>query len=136
MLHLDKYPAPCASVLAQFAPAVPLWAAASGFTKDDVRQEITLAVLAGEDPARAVPTALGIRKVGGPWRPIDATVWAGSYNFTLDTDSINGEPSAAMPAPRFARGNMAAGISADSGIGLRAAQKRLKRQRDLFELGR
>jgi hypothetical protein len=72
MLHLDLYPLACRQVLAAFGSAAPRWAASSGLTLDDVLQELALAALAGADPARAVPAALGIRRLpGGRWVALD-----------------------------------------------------------------
>lgn len=72
MLHLDAYPLACQQAVENFSRAVPAWAAASGLTADDVRQELSLAALMGADPARAVPKALGIRRLqGGRWVALD-----------------------------------------------------------------
>lgn len=122
------YPAACQAVLSQYAPMAHSLARASGLTLDDLRQEIALAWHAGLDPARAVPPAVGVRRLpGGAWRSQDLAVAATA------ADGI--EPTGEMPRPKARRGEVAAGVAADCGVGLRAAQKRLKRQLGAAELG-
>lgn len=124
----NLYPANCQQVLVQYAPLARSLAAASGLTLDDLRQEIALAWLSGLDPASAVPAAIGVRRLpGGAWRSQDLAVAATA------ADDI--EPPGEMPRPRTRRGSVSAGVAADLGLGLRAAQKRLKRQRDAAKRG-
>lgn len=123
----NLYPANCQQVLVQYAPLAHSLAAASGLSLDDLRQEIALAWLSGRDPASAVPAAIGVRRLpGGAWRSQDLAVAATA------ADDI--EPTE-MPRPKARRGSVAAGVAADLGLGLRAAQKRLKRQRDAAGAG-
>ena len=63
----------------------------------------------------------------GAWRSRDLAVAATA------ADDI--EPTGEMPRPKARRGSVAAGVAADLGLGLRAAQKRLKRQRDAAGAG-
>ena len=124
----NLYPASCQQVLVQYAPLAHTLAAVSGLSLDDLRQEIALAWLAGADPASAVPAAIGVRRLpGGAWRSRDLAVAATA------ADDI--EPTGEMPRPKARRGSVAAGVAADLGLGLRAAQKRLKRQRDAAGAG-
>lgn len=135
----NSYPAGCQAILVQYAPLAHSLATASGLTMDDLRQEIALAWLEGKDPARAVPGALGLRRlpriVDGKkrnyWRSADLHVNARRAEETVDVFGEVGE----MPRPKASRGAVAAAVAADLGLGLRVAQKRLKRQRDAAKRG-
>lgn len=124
------YPPECARLIEDFRPVSAAWAAAAGVTLDDVRQELARAWLAGEDPRGSVPRALGLRKIGAVWRSEDLAVVARAAE--LDPEA---EPACEMPTPKPARGHLTAAIMADAGgkIGRRAAQKRLKRARELAQ---
>lgn len=124
----NSYPAECQRTIDQFSPLAFRLAGASGLTLDDIRQELAVAWLCGQDPARAVPAAVGVRRLpSGAWRSRDLAVAATA------ADDI--EPTGEMPRPKARRGSVAAGVAADLGLGLRAAQKRLKRQRDAAGAG-
>lgn len=127
----NSYPAACAAVLAQYAPLAHTLAQASGLSIDDIRQELAVAWLVGQDPARAVPAALRVRRLpGGDWRSTDLHVAARAADLAAGV-----EPVAEFPRPRSSRGAVAASVAVDAGVGLRAAQKRLKRQRDAAGAG-
>jgi len=126
----NLYPASCQQVLVQYAPLAHTLAAASGLSLDDLRQEIALAWLAGADPAHTVPALLGLRRLACGWVSTDLHVNARR----ADTDE-SFEPIEELPRPKARRGDVAAGVAADLGLGLRAAQKRLKRQRDAAAAG-
>lgn len=121
----NLYPADCQRTIDQFSPLAACLAAASGLTLDDLRQEIALAWLAGDDPARSVPRSLGVRRLqSGRWVALDPAVYGGEFvDEVIDCDAV------ALPL-RDERGSLTRGIATDGYIGLRAAQKRLKRQRD------
>lgn len=124
----NRYPAECQQVLSQYAPLAHTLAHASGLSMDDIRQELAVAWLVGQDPARAVPAAVGVRRLpGGAWRSQDLAVAATA------ADDI--EPTGDVPRPKARRGSVSAGVAADLGLGLRAAQKRLKKQRELALAG-
>lgn len=126
----NRYPASCQQVLVQYAPLARSLAAASGLTLDDLRQEIALAWLGGAEPAHAVPASLGLRRLACGWVSTDLHV-----NARRAGDDENFVPTEEMPRPKSRRGSVAAGVAADLGLGLRAAQKRLKRQRDAAGAG-
>lgn len=121
----NSYPAACAAVLAQYAPLAHTLAQASGLGMDDLRQAIVLAWLEGAEPANAVPASLGLRRLACGWISTDLHV-----NARRAGDDENFVPTEEMPRPKVRRGSVAAGVAADLGLGLRAAQKRLKRQRE------
>lgn len=127
----NSYPAACAAVLAQYAPLAHTLAQASGLSMDDLRQAIVLAWLEGAEPAKAVPASLGLRRLSSyGWVSTDLHV-----NARRAENDENFEPTEEMPRPKVRRGSVAAGVAADLGVGLRAAQKRLKRQRDAAGAG-
>mgnify|MGYP001619501848 CR=1 FL=1 len=126
----NLYPAACQPVLRQYAPLAHSLAQASGLSMDDLRQAIVLAWLEGAEPAHAVPASLGLRRLPCGWVSTDLHVNARR----AETDEILG-PIEEMPRPKARRGDVAAGVAADLGLGLRAAQKRLKRQRDAAGAG-
>lgn len=125
----NSYPAACEAVLAQYAPLAHTLAQASGLTMDDLRQAIVLAWLEGAEPAHAVPALLGLRRLACGWVSTDLHV-----NARRASDE-SFEPIEELPRPKASRGSVAAGVAADLGLGLRAAQKRLKRQRDAAAAG-
>ena len=106
---------------------------ASHYPIEDLRQDVAEAMLAGKNIHRAVPAALGVHRFpDGFWRSMDLHVIA-RFNEVVE-DNI-----ADMPAPKQRRSALVAGLAIDQGIGLRAAQKRVKkmldqsrRQGDLF----
>lgn len=117
-----------------FAPVAGAWAAASGLTLEDVRQELALAAIAGLDPAAAVPRALGIRRVGGVWRSMDPAAMAAELDGVVDTASTD-EPACAADdssgiALALAGGSLA--VATRCGVGLRAAQLRIAAQAERF----
>ncbi len=127
----NRYPADCQRLINQFAGGAASWAAAADVSIDDVRQAIAIAWLQREDPERVVPAALGIRKLRGRrnderrrWVAKDPTISRGELQ-----DDAFGNDERLLPL-RDARGSLTRGIANDAGIGMRAAQKRLKRQRD------
>lgn len=136
----NSYPAECQHAIEQFSPLAVRLAGASGLTLDDIRQEIAAAWLAGLDPRAAVPAAVGVRslrrlrgkKWEKEWKSEDLHVAARCAELADDL-----EPTEEMPRPKARRGSVVDGIVADAGgtIGRRAAQKRLKRQREAAELG-
>ena len=130
----NRYPAACQAVINQFSGGAVSWATAAGVSLDDVRQLIAVAWLQNEDPARSVPRALGLRRLRaaknggqekGSWVALDPTVCRAA----LMEETASAEDGL-LPL-RDQRGGLTRGIANDEGIGLRAAQKRLKRQRDL-----
>lgn len=135
----NSYPPDCQAVIDQFSPAAGRWAVAGALELDDVRQAIAQCWWTGEDPAVAVPKMLGLRSlpriVDGKkknfWRSSDLHVAARSEL----VDDL--EPIGEMPRPKASRGSVVDGIVADADgtIGRRAAQKRLKRQRDAAARG-
>lgn len=127
----NSYPAACAAVLAQYAPLAHTLVQASGLSMDDLRQSIVLAWLEGAEPAKAVPASLGLRRLSSyGWVSTDLHV-----NARRAETEESFEPIEDMPRPKARRGDVAAGVAADLGVGLRAAQKRLKRQRDAAGAG-
>lgn len=128
----NSYPAECQRAINKFSPLAARLAAASDFTLDELRQEIAVAWLTGLDPSAAVPAAIGVRRLYGrdDWMSQDLHVAARRAE-----NDENFEPSEEMPRPKARRGSVAAGVAADCAVGLRAAQKRLKRQRDAAEQG-
>lgn len=134
----NSYPPDCQAFINQFSPAAGRWAVAGAQELDDVRQAIAQCWWTGDDPAVAVPKMLGLRSlpkiVNGKktnfWRSTDLHVAARCADLADDL-----EPAGEMPRPKARRGAVAAGVAADCGVGLRAAQKRLKRQREAAELG-
>lgn len=127
----NSYPAACEAVLEQYAPLCHSLATAARLSLDDIRQEVAVAWLAGLDPIAAVPAAVGVRRLGCGWISQDLHV-AASHPAN---DEAFVEPTGEMPRPKARRGHVAAGVAADLGLGLRAAQKRLKRQRDAAGAG-
>lgn len=127
----NLYPAACQPVLGQYAPLAHSLAQASGLSMDDLRQSIVLAWLEGAEPAKAVPASLGLRRLSSyGWVSTDLHV-----NARRAENDENFEPTEEMPRPKVRRGSVAAGVAADLGLGLRAAQKRLKKQRELALAG-
>ncbi len=134
----NSYPPDCQAVIDQFSPAAGRWAVAGAYELDDVRQAIAQCWWTGEDPAVTVPKMLGLRslpiivngKKKNNWWSKDLHVVARSAEHDDDI-----EPAGDMPRPKARRGSVAAGVAADCAVGLRAAQKRLKRQRDAAERG-
>lgn len=126
----NLYPVDCEAVLAKYAPLAHSLAHASGLSMDDLRQAIVLAWLEGAEPANAVPASLGFRKLARGWVSTDLHV-----NARRAGDDGSFEPVDELPRPKARRGSVAAGVAADLGLGLRAAQKRLKRQRDAAAAG-
>lgn len=126
----NSYPAGCQAVLVQYAPLAHSLATASGLTMDDLRQAIVLAWLEGAEPAQAVPASLGLRRLPCGWVSTDLHV-----NARRAETEESFEPIEEMPRPKVRRGSVVAGVAADLGLGLRAAQKRLKRQRDAAKRG-
>lgn len=127
----NGYPVDCEAVLSQYGPLVHTLAQASGLSMDDIRQEVAVAWLAGQDPSAAVPAAVGVRRLGRGWVSQDLHVTARR----AENDDAFVAPTGEMPRPKARRGSVAAGVAADLGVGLRAAQKRLKRQRDAAKRG-
>ena len=131
MMCLDRYPKCILEEIERFAPVLPNWAYAAGITTDDVIHDIAISFLAGEDPLRAVPKALKIRKVGGVWRPLDASVYAGSGDSVDEiTDERENDEGILEDASGIAMA-LAGGtdrVAERCQIGLRAAQKRVKNQ--------
>lgn len=122
------------TALIDFAPAIAPWSAAAGVESEDVRQEIVVAVLAGEDPAREVPKALGIRKVGGVWRSVDACIAAAHDEYMLEDaaacekeECVDDDSGIAM-----ALVGGTASVAVRCGIGRRAAQMRVAVQAQRF----
>ena len=127
-------PSAIALAIAQFSPVSRAWAAASGFELEDVRQEIAVAILVGEDPVRAVPRTLRIRRVGGVWRSLDVLPAAGELG---NHDVVFGDEKA--PLCKDSSGIVEAlwggseQVAARCGVGRRTAQLRLKAQLARFE---
>lgn len=129
------YPAECLAALNRNLGFAIDLAWASGYPLDDVQSEIVGAVWAGEDPRKAVPAVLGVRRLpNGQWLSADLHVIA-RFNALVEGDITD------MPTPKQRRSALVAGLSVDQGIGLRAAQKRVKKmmeragQGDLFAGG-
>lgn len=123
----NTYPLECQRTIDQFFPLAARLAVESGLTLDDLRQEIAVAWLVGLDPRAAVPAAVGVRRLHGSneWKSKDLHVAARRAG-----NEDNLEAFSEMPRPKPARGSVTAEIAADAGVGLRAAQKRLMRQRE------
>lgn len=127
------YPAACLAELERNTGfAIDLcWA--SGYPLYDVQREMLAAVWAGEDLRKTVPPRLGVRRLPtGQWLSADLHVIA-RFNAAAEQNIVE------MPAPKRRRSALVAGLAVDQGIGLRAAQKRVKkmldearRQGDLF----
>lgn len=111
---------------------------AAGVNIDDVRQEITPAVLAGLDITAAVPAALGLRKLGGgEWWPEDAVCMAGSFDFERHEDENDGEAliddGRTLPTPPRHDADGIDEIMRRDGVCRRAAQIRVKKQCDSLQ---
>lgn len=118
------YPAECLAALNRNLGFAIDLAWASGYPLDDVQSEIVGAVWAGEDPRKAVPAVLGVRRLpNGQWLSADLHVIA-RFNAVAEGNVTD------MPAPKQRRSAFVAGLAVDQGIGLRAAQKRVKRMLD------
>ncbi|MCK6407146.1 MAG: hypothetical protein L6Q60_14195 [Rhodocyclaceae bacterium] len=128
------FPPEIAKALSQFSPVSRAWAAASGFELEDVRQEIAVAILVGEDPVRAVPRTLRIRRVGGVWRSLDVLPAAGELG---NHDVVFGDEEAPLCDDDSGIAAAIAGgsdhVAARCGVGRRAAQLRLRAQLARFE---
>lgn len=128
------FPPEIAFAISQFSPVSRAWAAASGFELEDVRQEIAVAILVGEDPVRAVPRTLRIRRVGGVWRSLDALPAAGELG---NHDAVFGDEGAPLCDDSTGLAEALWGgsehVAARCGVGRRAAQLRLKAQLARFE---
>lgn len=118
------------AAIAAFRPVIRVWAVAAGVEADDVRQEIAVAVWQGQDPARAVPKALGIRRLGKTWHSTDAAPSAANLDsieglgFAAETVEKHQDPVAAG----FDGINGTAEIARRAGISRRAAQMRVATQ--------
>lgn len=128
------FPPAIADAIVQFRPVLAAWATAAGLDLADVRQEIAVAVLANEDPGRAVPRALRIRMVDAVWRPLDALPAA----FALDDrDGLVAQEEEAIPDDATGIAEALAGgterVAARCGVGRRAAQMRVRAQAARFE---
>jgi hypothetical protein len=129
----EGYPATCLAALERNRGFAVDLAWASGYLLEDVQREILGSVLAGEDPRKRVPARLGVRRLpSGQWLSVDLHVIA-RFNAAVEGNITD------MPAPKRRRSAVVAGLAVDQGIGLRAAQKRVKkmldqarRQGDLF----
>lgn len=129
----NAYPAQIAAAIDAFAPVSGVWASAAGLTLDDVRQELAAAVLAGHDPAAAVPRALGIRRIGGAWRSMDPAAMAGELgDFDAATDDGASLVDDATGIAAALAGGSAA-VAARCGVGVRAAQLRIVAQAARFD---
>ena len=133
MTHLN-FPPAIAQAIAAFSPVSRAWALAAGLELDDVRQEIAIAILVGEDPARAVPRVLRIRRVGTDWRSLDAAPAAmqleiGERERAADevaqADDLSGIAEALYGGTAL--------VAERCGVGRAAAQKRLRAQLRRFE---
>lgn len=124
MIRLDQYPSSVFKEICSFSGVTNAWARAAGLQLDDVRQEIAAACLAGLNPARAVPAALGIRRLAnGDWRALDPIA---NHCVEFDDDIFVQKNS-----DYFGRNIDADGIGdvmRRCGIGRRAAQIRVKKQ--------
>lgn len=130
----NAYPHEIQQTIAAFSPVAGAWATASGLTLDDVRQELAAAVLAGLDPAAAVPRALGIRRVAGAWRSCDPAAAAGElgdFDAVSEDDELLGEDASGI-AVALAGGSEA--VAGRCGVGRRAAQMRIAAQAERFAL--
>lgn len=128
------YPPKIQQTITAFAPVAGAWASASGLTIEDVRQELAVAVLAGVDPAAAVPRALGIRRVAGAWRSCDPAAAAGElgdFDAVSKDDELVGEDASGI-ALALAGGSEA--VAGRCGVGRRAAQLRIAAQAERFAL--
>ncbi len=128
----NAYPEQIQQTISAFAPVAGAWAAASGLALDDVKQELAAAVLAGLDPAAAVPRALGIRRVAGAWRSTDPAALAGGlgdFDAESEGDEFLGEDASGI-ALALAGGSEA--VAARCGVGRRAAQVRIAAQAARF----
>jgi hypothetical protein len=132
--HLfEGFPAGCLAELKRNRGFAIDLAWASGYLLEDVQREILGAVWAGEDLRSAVPARLGVRRLSsGQWLSADLHVIA-RFNPVAEGSITE------MPTPKRRRSALVAGLAVDQGIGLRAAQKRVKklldqsrRQGDLF----
>lgn len=118
------YPSECLAALNRNLGFAIDLAWASGYELESVQGEIVAAVCAGEDPRKAVPATLGVRRLrDGKWRSFDLHVIA-RFNEVAESNIAD------MPAPKQRRSAFVAGLAVDQGIGLRAAQKRVKRMLD------
>jgi len=128
----EGYPATCLAELDRNRGFAIDLAWASGYLLEDVQREILGAAWAGEDLRKAVPARLGVRRLpNGQWLSVDLHVIA-RFNAVAEGNI------AEMPVPKQRRSALVAGLAVDQGIGLRAAQKRVKKmmeraaQGDLF----
>lgn len=139
MMHLDRYPAVAAAAIRQFAPAAFRWARAAGLDLDDVRQEIALAVVSGQNPAAVVPAALGLRRLSTGWRSRDPAVAARLAGCIADdsTEIVCEQSEPVVDTTGLARALIGGteAVARQSGIGRRAAQMRVKEQLRRFEAG-
>lgn len=133
MMH-RPLPPEIAAAISAFTPVSGAWATACGLELDDVRQEIAVAILVGEDPARAVPRTLRIRRVGGVWRSLDLLPAAGELG---NHDVVFGDEEAPLCDDDSGIAAAIAGgsdhVAARCGVGRRAAQLRLRAQLARFE---
>lgn len=120
----NRYPHDCQQLIAEYRPVAAAWASAAVEPLDDIRQLIATAWCSGEDPAVAVPRALGLRRIGDRWISNNPAVYGGEI-----VDEVFDGEDRLLPF-RDARGGLTRGIANDEGIGLRAAQKRLKKARE------
>lgn len=129
-------PTALAATIAQFSPVAGAWARAAGLELDDVQQEIAIAVLVGEDPARAVPRALRIRRIGKVWRSLDAAPAAHSLD-DLDIAVDGGDEMQRDDATGIATALVGGTqrVAARCDVGRRAAQLRVRAQLARFEVG-
>ncbi|MCP5268401.1 MAG: hypothetical protein H6943_05080 [Zoogloeaceae bacterium] len=126
-------PPAIASAITHFSRVIPAWAAASGYPREDVEQDVCESVLMGKDPAREVPRRLRIRKIGGAWRPLDALPAAsalGDYDVAAGDDEALHDDASGIAAALTGGSDH---VAARCGVGRRAAQLRLKAQLARFE---
>ena len=118
----------------RFSPVIAAWAVAAGVSREDVRQEIAVAVLAGADVACAVPAALGIRKLGGLWTPNDPTIRATHEEAIFE--NISADDSNEVTDDTSGIADALAGgtdrVASRCGVCRRAAQMRVKAQAARF----
>lgn len=127
-------PPAIASAIAQFSRVIPAWAAASGYQREDIEQDVCESVLMGKDPAREVPRRLKIRKIGGAWRPLDvlpAACCLSDYDVAAGDEEAPLHDDASGIAAALTGGSEH--VAARCGVGRRAAQLRLKAQLARFE---
>ncbi len=122
-----------AATQSKFSRVARAWAAAAGLELGDVQAQIALAVLTGEDPARAVPAALGIRKLCNSWRSKDLSISCLEINEEIDAEARRDEQidDASGIADALAGGGTD-GIARRGKITRRGAQKRVSKQLSRF----